>query len=62
MKGFKSSRHYLMMIQALSPSLLKSPSLLLGDVPIPEKHLGAALISQEDSDLVMKAARCIEMS
>lgn len=46
------SRHYLSMIQALSPTLLKSPSLLLGDYPNPEKQLGSSLISQDDLDLV----------
>lgn len=48
------SRHYLSMIQTLSPSLLKSPSLLLGDYPNPEKQLSGALISQDDLDLVRK--------
>lgn len=47
------SRQYLSAIQALSPTLLKSPSLLLGDFPNPERQLGCALISQEDLVLVL---------
>ena len=46
------TRHYMQKVQTLSPTLLKPPSTLLGDVPNPEKHLGAPLISKEDVDLV----------
>jgi len=51
------SRQYLTIIQALTPSLLRSPSLLIGDVPIPEKQLGTTLISQEDKELVRLKAK-----
>jgi len=46
------SRHYLQKIQTLSPVLLHTPVHLLGDVPNPDKHLGAPLISDEDLDLM----------
>jgi len=54
------SRHYLTMIQSLSPSLLKPPTSLLSDFPNPEKQLGASLISQEDLDLMEWAMTEIE--
>lgn len=48
------SRHYLSLIQNLSPALLKSgsTSLLLGDLPNPEHQLGSSLVSKDDLDLV----------
>jgi len=46
------SRHYLQKIQTLSPVLLHTPVHLLGDVPNPDKQLGASLISQEDINLM----------
>jgi hypothetical protein len=54
------SRHYLQKVQTLSPTLLRSPNLLLGDVPNPEKHLGTQLISEEDLDLMEWAMEEIE--
>ncbi|XP_021953953.1 uncharacterized protein LOC110850732 [Folsomia candida] len=54
------SRQYLSAIQALSPTLLKSPSLLLGDFPNPERQLGCALISQEDLVLMEWAMSEVE--
>jgi hypothetical protein len=56
------SKHYLQKIQNLSPGLLQTPIHLLGDVPNPDKHLGAPLISQEDLDLMNWAMDEVEMA
>jgi len=56
------TRHYHQKIQSLSPSLLRLPVILLGDVPNPEKHLGAALISEEDAQLMEWALDEVEQA
>jgi len=54
------TRLYHLKIQSLSPSLLRPPPNLLGDVPNPEKHLGADLISDEDAELMEWALNEVE--
>jgi hypothetical protein len=46
------TRYYNLKVQTLSPSLIQPRTTFLRDVPNPEKHLGAPLISNEDVQLV----------